>query len=335
MPNYPVYDPADVEAQLRRLKRDDSFDDVLLGDNAIVERARYYRKMSENPRGADRLAPIGTPEMIRAVEALSAAAPNFADVSGVVLRAIALSMHTGTSLSIPPLLFLGPPGVGKTFYSRSLAQALSVPYAEYSMALADDPGELVGHTLSWRGARPGLVARTLIEGWSVAPLFVVDEVEKTQWSNYGNPLDVFHTLLEPESARTFRDAYLDIPLRADKIIWFFTANEIHTLRSSLIDRMTVVAVAPPSEAQRAAIIRSLYARFVGAFQGRLDPNIANEVIEAIADATPRTARRLIEIGFGFAAQDGRRGLTPADIAKARRHVSREPKHARFGFHPAK
>ena len=31
MPNYPVYDPADVEAQLRRLKGDDSFDDALLG----------------------------------------------------------------------------------------------------------------------------------------------------------------------------------------------------------------------------------------------------------------------------------------------------------------
>ena len=61
----------------------------------------------------------------------------------------------------------------------------------------------------------------------------------------------------------------------------------------------------------------------------------SNVLSAIADATPRTARRLIEIGFGFAAQDGRRHLTPADIAKARRHVSLEPKHARFGFHPAK
>jgi ATP-dependent Lon protease len=138
-----------------------------------------------------------------------------------------------------------------------------------------------------------------------------------------------------ESARAFRDAYLDIPLRAKRILWFFTANEIDTLRSSLIDRMTVVAVAAPSEAQRAAIIRSLYSRFIAPFQGRLDPNIASEVIEAVADATPRTARRPIEIGFGFAAQDGPRRLTPADIAKARRHVSPEPRHARFGFHPVK
>jgi histone H3/H4 len=99
--------------------------------------------------------------------------------------------------------------------------------------------------------------------------------------------------------------------------------------------MTVVAVAPPNEAQRAAIIRSLYSRFIAPFQGRLDPNIADEVVEAIADATPRTARRLIEIGFGFAAQDGRPCLTPADIAKARRQVSPELRHARFGFHPAK
>jgi len=64
-----------------------------------------------------------------------------------------------------------------------------------------------------------------------------------------------------------------------------------------------------------------------------EPNVADEVIAAVADATPRTARRLIEIGFGLAAQNGRRSLTPADIAKARRHASPEPKHARFGFHP--
>ena len=134
---------------------------------------------------------------------MSGAAPNFSEVTGVVLRAIALSIQTDTPLSIPPLIFVGPPGVGKTFFSRSLAQALSVPYAEYSMALADDPGELVGHTLSWRGARPGLVARTLIEGWSAAPVILVDEVEKTQWSNYGNPLDVFHTLLEPSPRAPF------------------------------------------------------------------------------------------------------------------------------------
>jgi hypothetical protein len=47
-----------------------------------------------------------------------------------------------------------------------------------------------------------------------------------------------------KSARAFGDAYLDIPLRAKWILWFFTANEIDTLRSSLIDRMTVVAVEP-------------------------------------------------------------------------------------------
>jgi hypothetical protein len=47
------------------------------------------------------------------VKALSGAAPNFSEVTGVVLRAIALSIQTDTPLSIPPLIFVGPLGSAK------------------------------------------------------------------------------------------------------------------------------------------------------------------------------------------------------------------------------
>lgn len=99
-----MYDPADAKLQLRHLTGDDSFDSALLGDNGTLERARHYRKMCEDPHGGALLAAVGTPGMIHAVEAVSAAAPNFSEASGIVLRAIALSRPSsasGTFLSSP------------------------------------------------------------------------------------------------------------------------------------------------------------------------------------------------------------------------------------------
>ena len=113
------------------------------------------------------------------------------------------------------------------------------------MNLADDAGAIVGHSLSWRGARPGLVARTLLEGPSAAPVILVDEIDKAGWRVQGDPTDVLLSLLEPENAQAFVDAYIEAPIRADHIQWLCTANDTAMLRTSLLDRLLVAPIEPP------------------------------------------------------------------------------------------
>ena len=131
---------------------------------------------------------------------------------------------------------MSEPGLGKTWLARRLADAIGVPMGEYSFASGDDPGVLTGHSLSWRGARAGIVARTLLFGQHIGPLIFVDEADKATSLRGEDPTDCLHALLEPEKARRFVDQFLDLPIRADHVIWILTANNIDGLRPSLIDR---------------------------------------------------------------------------------------------------
>jgi ATP-dependent Lon protease len=128
------------------------------------------------------------------------------------------------------------------------------------MNCADDPGVLIGHSLSWRGCRAGLLARTLIEYTSASPLVFVDEIDKALWNDHGDPLDMFHTLPEPENARAFVDAYIaEAPVRADMAFWIATANDVSGLKPSLLDRFLVLTIEPPDGAGRNAILRIQFA----------------------------------------------------------------------------
>ena len=150
-----IYDPFEFAQQLARLGQDGNVTDVLQQPTPEGERARYLKRILFDQRGAERELVIADGGMIARLRKLAAIAPNFAAAVGVVTRAARLSLLSGKPLVVPPILLLGPPGIGKTFWARACAKAIGVPHAEYSMNVQDDPGGLVGHSLSWRAARPG------------------------------------------------------------------------------------------------------------------------------------------------------------------------------------
>ena len=76
--------------------------------------------------------------------------PSFVAVTDLVDRAIALSLLTDMPLTLPPILLSGPPGVGKTHYSKALAAVLGVPVHAWSCATNSDAMQLItGHPTSW------------------------------------------------------------------------------------------------------------------------------------------------------------------------------------------
>ena len=330
-----IYDPFEFAQQLARLGQDGDVTDVLQQPTPEGERARYLKRILFDQRGAERQLVTADDGMIARLQQLAAIAPNFAAAVGVVARAARLSQLSGKPIAVPPILLLGLPGIGKTFWARACAKAIGVTHAEYSMNVQDDPGGLVGHSLSWRAARPGLVARTLLEGPSASPVLLVDEIDKALWSDHGDPREVFHTLFEPENARGFVDAYLETPIRADHVIWLVTANDVGALRPSLVDRLLVLAIDAPSAEQRATVARSIFADLIASYGDPVAADISDDVVEALADAAPRQVRRLMQLALGFAAEARRRHVTPDDVRSASRQLSAGLQRPAFGFRPAR
>lgn len=330
----PLIEIFDAEKLARRLDGD-GFVGEGTGDEDVAQarQARLWTRMRDDERGPWRRLIIADTAMIGRISVLDAICPHFAKVTAWISRAARLSLATGTPLGLDPAVVLGPPGIGKTFYARKLAEALGVPSDVISMNLMTDRGSAFsGLTPVWRASGPGRVAKLLIEGSHACPLIVIDELEKASPINPSEtPVNVLHSLLERENAARFVDEFIDLPLRADHIFWFATANSLDPLPTSITDRLIVFTV-EPKPAQMLAIQKSIFheanLRFGGAFQAP-----ENELFEIASGHNPRMLSRLWPIAMGFACEAGRRHLVNADLRSAEQVLvgGKEGARATIGF----
>lgn len=326
-----LFDPADLDHLLGT--HNPAFDDcpALRMTSSDETRDKDFKAIRDSPLGCMRPLAVGTTGMLQRLDDLLAIAPHFSDALGVISRAACLSAQAHTGLSVPPLLLLGPPGVGKTFLARRLAAAIGVPFAEYSFAQGDDPGVLTGHSLSWRAARPGIIAKTLLENDSASPVIFIDEIDKATALRDEDPTDCLHALLEPENATRSSDQYYELPMQAQHVIWVLTANDITSLRPSLLDRMLVITILEPTQAQQLAVVRSIYDAVIKPYIFVMDHEPDGPVLARLSTLAPRTVRRVLQLALPFAVADGRRRLTPRDIESAKRLVSPAPTRCPIGF----
>ncbi|BCB18694.1 AAA family ATPase [Bosea sp. ANAM02] len=320
-PTEPAIAIYDAERLARRLGHGDGFvgDPAEANNDEDASQARQIRlwtRMHADERGPWRKLVIADAVMIARLAGLDAICPHFAEVTAWIVRAAGLSASTGTPLRLDPAVVVGPPGTGKTFYARKLAEALGVLSEVIAMNLMTDRGSAFsGLTPVWKASGPGKVAKLLIEGSHASPLIVIDEIEKASPINpRETPENVLHSLLERENAARFVDEFVDLPIRADHIFWFATANSLDPLPQSIVDRLIVFSV-EPKEAEMLLIQKSIFNEAnlrVGCSFTEPD----EELFRVTAGHSPRTLSRLWDIAMGFAVAAGRRHLVTADIRGA-------------------
>jgi ATP-dependent Lon protease len=277
-----------------------------------------YERMLE--KGAERfqVKPSGLPAMEHLYDEL----PNFTEVLDDVKRQLALCQDSLDSLEITPMLLLGPPGIGKTHFAREISQLLGTGLGFISMSSLTAGWVLSGASSQWKGARPGKVFETLVDGQYANPVMVVDEIDKARGEHAYDPLGALYSLLEHDTAQAFTDEFAEVAIDASQVIWVATANDERSIPEPILNRMNVYEVRTPDPDAARAIALRLYQRLRGEHDWgrRFDDQPTDSVLDRLAAMAPREMRRAWMTAFGNARLDGRSTIELADLpdASARR-----------------